>query len=96
MPAAAPAPLSQQEILESALAALTAADIPPGDDAGRCPTLTAAVPAELAGLAAAELDQLAAAGPVPVPRWARPGSSRGTGPAAAPGPRGLARTARWM
>ena len=86
MPAAAPQPPSQEEILDSALAALTAADIPPGDDAWAVPDPDCGRPAELAGLATAELDQLITAAPAPVLAAPagfvdRDGTGRGAGPA---------------
>ena len=87
MPAAAPQPPSQEEILESALAALTATDIPPGDDAWAVPDPDCGRPAELAGLAVAELDQLIAAAPAPVLQAGsggfvdRDGTGRGAGSA---------------
>ena len=68
---AAPRQESQEEILEAALASLTAEDVPPADDeVDGWPDPDFDRPAELAGLDAAELDVLAAefCGP-PVPAW---------------------------
>ena len=62
MPAAAPLPQSQEDILAAALAVLTEADIPPGDDAWMVPDPDTGRPAELAGLTTAELDQMISAG----------------------------------
>ena len=58
MPAASQ-PESQDDILAAALAALTDADIPPGEhDYASWPDPDTGRPAELAGLIAAELEQL--------------------------------------
>ena len=68
---AAPRQESQEEILEAALASLTAGDIPPADDeVDGWPDPDFDRPAELAGLDGAELDALAAGvcGP-PAPAW---------------------------
>src|SRR5580704_6087987 len=85
VPAAAPQPPSQEEILAAALAALTAADIPPGEDGGALPDPDTGRPAELAGLAGPELEELLAAQPAPVPEalpagvLPRDGTGGGTG-----------------
>ena len=64
MTAATPAPESQDDILAAALAALTAADIPPGEqDYASWPDPDTGRPAELAGLSSAELEELLAAVP---------------------------------
>ena len=56
MPAASQ-PESQDDILAAALAALTAADIPPGEqDHASWPDPDTGRPAELAGLSSAELE----------------------------------------
>ena len=77
-------PETQQDILAAALAALTAADIPPGDDARAVPDPDCGRPAELAGLTAAELEQLcgragAGAGGGPGRVVPRDGTGRGSG-----------------
>jgi hypothetical protein len=85
VPAAAPQPESQEDILAAALAALTDADIPPGEAGRALPDPDYDRPAELAGLSAAELEQLLAAAPEPVPEviaagfLPRDGSGRGAG-----------------
>ena len=85
MPAAVPRPESQEEILAAALAALTGADIPPGEHDQALPDPGSGRPAELAGLTAAELDELIAAAPPPVPEvipagcLPRDGTGRGAG-----------------
>lgn len=63
MPAAIPQPHSQEDILDAALASLTAADVPPDDDARAVPDPDCGRPAELAGLTTAELDALIATVP---------------------------------
>ena len=60
MPAAAPQPESQEDILDAALAALTDDDIPPDDTAWAVPDPDYDRPSELADLTAAELHELAA------------------------------------
>ncbi|MGH3126012.1 MAG: hypothetical protein ACRDND_33970, partial [Streptosporangiaceae bacterium] len=59
MPAAAPRPESQEDILDAALAALTEADVPPDDETWGVPDPDCGRPAELADLIPGELDQLA-------------------------------------
>ena len=49
---------SQEDILDAALAALTAADIPPDEHAWAVPDPDCGRPAELAGLTRAELEEL--------------------------------------
>ena len=84
MPAASQ-PESQDDILAAALAALTDADIPPGEDGWALPDPDTGRPATLAGLTAAELEQLLAAVPAAVPEvipagcLPRDGTGRGTG-----------------
>ena len=86
VPAAASQPESQDDILAAALAALTAADIPPGEqDHASWPDPDTGRPAELAGLTVAELEQLLAAVPAAVPEvipagcLPRDGTGRGSG-----------------
>ena len=62
-------PRSQQDILDEALATLTATDIPP-EDSDRCwPDPDSGRPAELAGLDETELDELLAAALQAAPSW---------------------------
>ena len=85
MPAAAPRPESQEDILEAMLAALTEADIPPGEDELCCPDPDTGRPVELAGLTTADLERLLAAvpapvaGPLPAGCLPRDGTGRGAG-----------------
>jgi hypothetical protein len=85
VPAAAPWPESQEDILDAALAALAEQDIPPDDDAWAIPDPDCGRPAELAGLSTAELEELIAAEPAPVPEVgpagcvARDGTGGGVG-----------------
>ena len=85
MPAASQ-PESQDDILAAALASLTDADAPPDEqDHASWPDPDTGRPAELAGLITAELEQLIAAVPAPVPEvipagcLPRDGTGRGTG-----------------
>ena len=73
MPAAAPRPETQEEILAAALAARDDRDIPAEDDSWVIVDSDGDRPAELAGLDGAELDELIAAAPAPGAETARPG-----------------------
>ena len=83
--AAASQPQSQEDILTADLAALTDADIPPGEADRAVPDPDTGRPAALAGLSAADLEELIAAGPVrvagPIPAGCLPrdGTGRGAG-----------------
>ena len=63
MPAAAPGPQTQEEILAAVLAARGERDIPSEDDSWIIEDSDGDRPAELAGLDGAELDELLAAAP---------------------------------
>jgi hypothetical protein len=82
---ALPEAQSQEDILADSLASLTAADIPPDEDERSFPGPGVGRPAELNGLATAELDDLTAAQPEP-PSWPGPaGCLPGGGPGAGAG-----------
>ena len=66
MPAAASWPEDQEEILAAAVASLSENDVPSGDDAWVITDSDCDRPAELAGLDAAELEELLAAAPAGV------------------------------
>ena len=100
---ARPNPASQRAgRLAAAVAALTEADIPPEDESWAVPNPDTSCPAEYADLCSAELDELVAAGPEPVPdigpagaaiprdrdrrRAARRGAARGVRPGRGAGP----------
>ena len=86
MPAAAPRPETQEEILAAALAARDDRDIPAEDDSWVIVDSDGDRPAELAGLDGAELDELIAAAPAQPARQIRPaGAATGDGPGGGPG-----------
>jgi hypothetical protein len=74
VPTAVPQPEDREEILTADMAALTDDDIPRDEDAWAVPDPGTSRPAELEGLTTAELDDLAATGPPPLPEILPAGS----------------------